>query len=114
MNPNLYSYLALFLAVVCEVAGTAFLHQSNEFTRVGPTCLMAALYLGSIFFLTQALRVLPLGIAYSLWGSLGIVLASVIGYVVLKQKLDLAAMFGIAMIIGGVVFIQLFSSTVPH
>ncbi|RYG79755.1 MAG: QacE family quaternary ammonium compound efflux SMR transporter, partial [Alphaproteobacteria bacterium] len=45
---------------------------------------------------------------------LGVVLISVIGAVVFRQRLDLPAMAGLAMIVGGVVVINLFSKTVGH
>jgi small multidrug resistance pump len=58
--------------------------------------------------------VLPVGIMYAIWAGLGIVLVAVIGWVVHKQSLDVPALLGMAMIIGGVVVINLFSKSVSH
>lgn len=107
-------YPALFLAIVFEVIGTSFLQRSEQFSRVVPTVLMALCYLASFYLLSLALRAMPLGIAYAIWSGLGIVLVSVIGLALFGQKLDLPAVIGLAMIVGGVVVVNLFSKTIGH
>jgi len=114
MNPALFAYGALAFAIVCEVVGTSFLMKSEQFTKLVPTLVMAAFYAGSFFFLSQALKTVPLGVAYAIWGGLGIVLTAIIGVVVFRQTLDLAAMTGIAMIVGGVVVVNVFSHSTGH
>ncbi|WP_232466692.1 SMR family transporter, partial [Alcaligenes faecalis] len=61
-----------------------------------------------------SLRVMPVGVAYAIWSGVGIVLISLIGWVVFKQKLDLAAMIGIGFIVVGVLIVNLFSKSVGH
>ena len=57
---------------------------------------------------------MPVGIAYAIWSGLGVVLISVIGLVVFRQKLDAPAILGLTMIVGGVVVINLFSKATGH
>lgn len=114
MSPNLAAYGFLGLAIVTEVIGSAFLQKSEQFTKLGPTAITAAAYLSTFYFLSHALKSIPLGVAYGIWGSLGIVLTAIMGYVVFKQKLDLPAMIGIGLMISGVVVVQVFSKTVSH
>ena len=57
---------------------------------------------------------LPIGIAYATWGGLGIILTTVIGVLVFKQKPDMAAIVGIALIVIGVVVINGFSKMSGH
>ena len=114
MNPNLQAYGALGLAIACEIAGTTFLQKSEQFSRFVPTLLMAAFYAGAFYLLTHALKVMPLGIAYAIWSGVGIVLTAVIGATIFKQFLDLPAMVGIAMIVAGVVVMQVFSTSTGH
>ena len=114
MSPTIIAYGYLSIAIICEVIGTAFLVKSEQFTRLGPTLIMGVLYIISFYMLTQTLKTLPLGIAYALWGGLGIVLTSVIGIVLFKQNLDTPAVLGIAMIVGGVVVMNVFSNSVVH
>ena len=51
---------------------------------------------------------------FRVWRLLTIVLIAVIGRVVFGQKLDLAAVLGMGMILAGIVVIHLFSRATPH
>ena len=62
----------------------------------------------------MVLRSIPMGIAYAIWSGVGIVLVALTGWLIHKQALDLPALIGIAMIIGGVLVINLFSHSAGH
>ena len=51
---------------------------------------------------------------YAVWSGLGIVLISLVGWLLYGQKLDLPAVVGMAMIVGGVLVIQLLSKVTGH
>ncbi|WP_422646735.1 DMT family transporter [Agrobacterium tumefaciens] len=108
------TYGALIAAIVCEVIATSFLQQSQQFTRLVPTLLMAVFYGIAFYLLAITLRTLPVGIAYAIWSGLGIVLISAIGYVFFRQSLDLPAVIGLGLIVTGVVVVNVFSKTVGH
>ncbi|SNT70391.1 MULTISPECIES: DMT family transporter [unclassified Psychrobacter] len=114
MSPTTIAYFYLGMAIICEVIGTTFLVKSEQFTRLVPTLIMGVLYVLSFYLLTHTLKTLPLGIAYAMWGGLGIVLTSIIGIIVFKQNLDTPAVVGIAMIVGGVVVMNVLSNSVGH
>ena len=114
MSPTIIAYTYLAIAIICEVIGTTFLVKSEQFTRLVPTLIMGVLYAISFYLLTQTIKTIPLGIAYALWGGLGIVLTSLVGLIFFKQSLDTAAVVGIAMIVGGVVVMNLLSNSVVH
>lgn len=57
------------------------------------------------------MKTIPTGIVYAIWSGVGIVLISLIGFFVFKQSLDWAAIIGIALIMAGVLVINLFSRT---
>lgn len=114
MHPVFVAYAALFFAILLETAGTLALQASHQFTRLGPTIFMITAYLASFYCLTLALRAVPLGIAYATWGGVGIILISILGYVVFEQKLDWPAVIGIALIVAGVVLVNGFSKATPH
>ena len=111
---SLVTWAALLGAIALEVVGTTMLQASVQFTRVWPTAGMAVCYGLAFYLLSIALRQMPVGIAYAIWSGLGVVLISVIGAVVFRQRLDPPAIAGLAMIVGGVVVINLFSRTVGH
>lgn len=114
MNPLVFTYGALVAAIICEVIGTTFLQQSQQFTRLVPSLLTALFYGGAFYALSHTLTVLPVGIAYAIWSGLGIVLIAMVGFFVFKQSLDAPALIGIGCIIAGVVIINAFSNSVSH
>ena len=75
---------------------------------------MIILFCIAFYLLSQVIKVIPLGIAYAIWAGVGIVLTAIVGYVIFKQALDVPAFIGIALIISGVVVINLFSQTAGH
>ena len=111
---SMITWAALLGAIALEVAGTSLLQASQQFTRAWPTAGMAVCYGLAFYLLSIALRQMPVGIAYAIWSGLGVVLISAVGTVVFRQRLDLPAIAGLAMIVGGVLVINLFSRTVGH
>ncbi|MFW2586945.1 DMT family transporter [Sagittula sp. SSi028] len=107
-------YLILALAVLAETIGTTALQASQQFTRPIPSVIVVVAYGAAFYLLAWVLRVMPVGIAYAMWSGLGIVLISVIGRLVFGQKLDLAAVAGMALIIAGIAVINLFSNSATH
>ena len=107
-------YLFLALAIILEVIGSSFMKASNGFTKVIPASITIIAYIVCFFFLSQALKHIPLGIAYAIWGGLGIVLTAIISVVVFKQSLDLPAIIGIILIVSGVFVMSFFSKTATH
>ncbi len=112
MNPT--TWLALLGAIGFEVVGTTLLQQSQQFTKPLPTAGLAVCYGIAFYLLTLALKQMPVGLAYAIWSGLGVVLISVIGLFLFKQKLDAPAIIGLVLIVGGVVVINLFSKSVTH
>ncbi len=112
MSPT--TWLALLGAIAFEVMGTTLLQASQQFTRPWPTAGMAVCYGLAFYLLSIALRQVPVGLAYAIWSGLGVVAISIIGMVLFKQRLDLPAIAGLTMIVGGVVVINLFSKSVAH
>lgn len=112
--PAIPPFIALGIAILLEVIGTSALQASQQFTKTVPSVVTSVAYLGAFYFLSHALKAIPVGIAYAIWSGLGIVLISLVGLLLFKQKLDLPAILGLVMIIGGVVVINLFSKSVSH
>ncbi|ADI29202.1 DMT family transporter [Methylotenera versatilis] len=107
-------WLALAIAIIAEVIGTTALKASNEFTRLIPSLIVVVGYGTAFYFMSISMRVLPVGIMYAIWSGMGIVLISVLGWLVFRQTLDMPAMIGLAFIIAGVIIINVFSKTVGH
>lgn len=108
------SFVYLALAIIAEVIGTSALKASEGFTRLWPSVTVVVGYGVAFYLLALVLRTIPVGIAYAFWAGLGIVLVTLVGIVVYGEKPDLPALVGLAMIVGGVVVIQVFSSVSAH
>lgn len=108
------SYLYLTIAIVAEVIATSALKASEGFTNLIPSLIVTVGYGVAFYFLSLVLKTIPVGIAYAIWSGLGIVLISIIGLVLFQQKLDVAAIIGMGLIIAGVVVINVFSTSVSH
>lgn len=107
-------YLILALAILAETIGTTALQASQQFTKPIPAAITVVGYAAAFYLLSMALKTFPVGIAYALWSGLGIVFIAAIGYAIFGQKLDLAAVLGMALILAGIVVINVFSSTATH
>jgi small multidrug resistance pump len=102
-------WLFLGLAIASEVSGTAALKASEGFSRLWPSLGVVIGYGLAFYCLSRALRSIPLGVAYAIWSGLGIVAVCLIGTLVFKQKLDAPAALGMALIISGVIIMQVWS-----
>jgi small multidrug resistance pump len=108
------AYIALAIAITGEVVATSALKASNSFTNLIPSIVVVVGYAIAFYFLTITLKTVPVGIAYAMWGGLGIVLVTIAGFVLYQQKIDLIGMAGIALIVAGVVILNVFSKTSIH
>ena len=112
MNPG--SMLILLLAIVSEVVGTVALKASEGFARLGPTLLVVVGYVLTFYFLGLALKQIPLGVAYAIWSGLGTAGAVLAGVLLWRESLSPAGVVGIALIVAGVLILNLFPGASVH
>ena len=105
------AYTYLLIAILSEVLATSMLKASDGFTKLIPSIVTFIGYSVSFYFLSMVLKYIPIGISYAIWSGLGIVLISIVGLLVFKQELDLPGIFGMVLIISGVIVIHLFSGS---
>ena len=108
------SYWFLGMAIAAEVVATSFLKSADGFTRLWPSVIVVIGYCIAFVCLSLTLRTIPTGVAYAIWSGAGIVLVSGIAWIFLGQKLDAPAIIGMALILAGVLVINLFSQTAGH
>lgn len=107
-------YLYLGLAILFELIGSSFIKLSDGYTKLLPTAAIVVAYVICFYFLSLALRIIPLGVAYALWSGIGIVCTTLISVLIFKQSINLPSIIGICLIIIGVVVMNLFSKTPVH
>lgn len=108
------NWLFLFAAIVAEVIATSALKASDGFTKPWPTVVLVAGYGAAFYLLSLTLRAIPVGIAYAIWSGVGIIMISAVAWFWHGQKLDLPAIIGMALIVAGVIVLNVFSKTVGH
>ena len=107
-------WLFLLVATFAEVIATSALKATEGFSKLIPSIIVVVGYTVAFYFLALSLKHIPVGIAYAVWAGLGIVMISIIAWLMYGQKLDMAAMVGIGLILAGVLVINLFSKSSGH
>jgi small multidrug resistance pump len=108
------AYAFLAVAIVAGVTGTSALSVSAGLTRPGPATVVGLAYLVCFLAMTRALRAIPISLVYAIWSGVGMALVTLIGWRLFGQALDASEIFGIALILAGVVVIHLFSDARVH
>ena len=104
-------WLHLIIAGLLEVAWAIGLKQTDGWTRLWPSVITALLMVASFFFLSLALRSLPLGTAYAIWTGIGAVGTAMIGIFVFGEPRTAARLVCIVLIVAGIVGLKLTSSS---
>ncbi|MFE0250434.1 DMT family transporter [Streptomyces sp. NPDC059010] len=100
-------YLLLAGAIAAEVAATTAMKYSEGFSRLLPSLVTALGYLVSFALLAQTLKTVSVGTAYAIWAGVGTAAIATIGIVFLGDGLTVTKAAGIALIIVGVVVLNL-------
>jgi small multidrug resistance pump len=102
-------YLFLAGAIVCEVIATTFLrYTSGERAAWWAYPIVVGGYVLAFAALALALaRGLPLGLAYAIWAGVGVVLVAIVSWVAFAERLTPAQLLGVALVVGGVVLLEL-------
>lgn len=98
-------------AILLEVSGTLAMRASDAFRKRVWILPVAVAFTLSFWLLWLTLQMgMPVGIAYGLWSAIGVVLVALIARVWFKEPLTPLMLVGMALIIGGVLTIELIGS----
>jgi small multidrug resistance pump len=101
-------YLLLAVAIVGEVSATTALKLSENFSRPLPSVVVVVGYLVAFGVLAKLLKDgFPVGVAYAVWAAAGIAAVALIGALFLGEPVTWTMVGGLALIIGGVVLLEL-------
>ena len=103
------NWVYLGLAIVSEVLATASLKSTEGFTRLVPSIAVLVGYSAAFYFLSLTLDTIPIGVAYAVWSGVGVATITLVSFVLYDQKIDVAGLVGIGLIVAGVVVLRLFS-----
>ncbi|MCI3879752.1 DMT family transporter [Acinetobacter higginsii] len=108
------NWIILFIAITAEVIATSALKSSEGFTKPVASIVVVVGYVIAFYCLSLTLKTIPVGVAYAIWSGVGIVLITTVAWFVFDQKLDIWGIIGIALIMSGVLILNLLSKTSSH
>ena len=94
-----------------EVIATASLKSTEGFTKPIPSIIVLVGYCAAFYFLSLTLDTISIGVAYAIWSGVGAATITVVSFFLYDQKIDLAGILGIGLIIAGVIVLRLFSES---
>ncbi|MFF9068791.1 DMT family transporter [Streptomyces sp. NPDC014891] len=94
-------------AIAAEVLATTSMKYSEGFSKLWPSLVTGIGYVVAFALLAQALKTLQVGTAYAVWAGVGTAAVAAIGILFLGETLSVAKIAGIALIIAGVVVLNL-------
>lgn len=103
-------WLFLFIAGIFEVCWAIGLKYSEGFSKLVPSVLTLIGMVASFYFLSLALKNLPLGTAYAIWTGIGTLGTVILGVILFKEPFDIPRIIGVSFILIGIITLKLVSS----
>ena len=108
---NISAYIVLIIAVILGTAANGFAKSAQGFTLLFPSMLTAVSIVGCMFTLSIVMKIIPVGITYASFAGLCIIATTFIGIYKFNQMPDLYTIIGLALIISGVIIVNLLGKT---
>ncbi|RXA16569.1 quaternary ammonium compound efflux SMR transporter SugE [Methanosarcina sp. MSH10X1] len=102
-------WIFLFIAGLFEAAWAIGLKYTEGFTRLYPSIFTVICMFLSFYFLSQALKILPIGTGYAVWTGIGIIGTTILGVLLFNESIDPARVFCILLIFSGIIGLKLIS-----
>ena len=103
----MYAYIFLVLAIIFELLSTSFLKDTNGFTKLYPSMIVIIALCICLYLMSHSMKFIPVGIVYASWAGLGIVAITIIAVLKYNQMPNIPTIIGIALIVIGVVVVNL-------
>lgn len=109
MTRETAAWLLLLLAGLFEMGWAVGVKYTHGFTRLWPSVATAVAMILSLYFLSRAVRVIPLGTAYAIWTGIGATGTVLFGMLVLDEPKNALRLLCLFMIIAGMIGLKLYS-----
>ncbi len=96
------NWIYLIIAGILEIGWAIGLKYTEGWTRLVPSVLTGAAMIASFYFLSLAVKTLPIGTAYAVWTGIGTVGAAILGMIIFNEPRDLSRIFCILLIVAGI------------
>ena len=105
------AYILLIISILLEITATGSLKATEGFTKWVPSLISVVAISICMFLMSHVMKILPVGITYATWSGIGIVALTLIGIIKYKQIPNLATIFGLTLIVVGVVIVNVMNDT---
>lgn len=105
------AWVYLVVAGLLEIGWAVGLKYTEGWTKLRPSVLTAAMMIASFYFLSLALKTLPIGTAYAIWTGIGAVGAAILGILIFGEARDVSRILCVLLIVAGIIGLKL---TSPH
>jgi small multidrug resistance pump len=105
------AYILLIISILLEITATGSLKATEGFTKWVPSLISVVAISICMFLMSHVMKILPVGITYATWSGIGIVALTLIGIIKYKQIPNLATIFGLTLIVIGVVIVNVMNDT---
>ena len=96
------NWIYLFIAGLFEIAWAIGLKYTEGWSRLWPSVVTAVLMIASFYFLSLAVKSLPIGTAYAVWTGIGTVGAAILGMFLFNEPRDVVRIVCILLIVAGI------------
>jgi quaternary ammonium compound-resistance protein SugE len=103
------AWFYLIIAGLFEVVWAVGLKYTKGFTELWPSIITATAMMISFYFLSQALKTLPVGTGYAVWTGVGAVGTAIMGIILFDDPRNLGRILCIGLIVAGIVGLKLTS-----
>jgi quaternary ammonium compound-resistance protein SugE len=103
------AWIYLFIAGLFEIGWAVGLKYTEGFTKLWPSVLTIATMILSFYFLSTAVKTIPIGTAYAIWTGIGAVGTAILGIILFGESKEFMRMLFILLIIIGIVGLKFFS-----
>ena len=108
---NIIAYIVLIFAVILGTAANGFAKSADGFTSLMPSLLTAITIVGCMITLSIVMKTIPVGITYASFAGLCMIATTIVGIFKFNQMPDLYTIIGLALIISGVLIVNLLGKT---
>lgn len=104
------NWVYLLIAGILEIAWAVGLKYTEGWSRLWPSLITASLMIASFYFLSLAIKELPIGTAYAVWTGIGTVGAAIVGMILFEEPRDVVRVACIFLIIAGIAGLKITSA----
>jgi quaternary ammonium compound-resistance protein SugE len=103
------SWIYLFIAGLFEIGWAIGLKYTAGFTKLWPSVITIVGMILSFYFLSTAVKTIPIGTAYAIWTGIGAVGTAILGIILFGESKEIIRIFFIMLIVIGIVGLKIFS-----